>query len=127
MKNALLGSGQDLMQQARRLGIPGRSDMSVGELREAVGKAVASTAAPRGGAAVKMRREMAAQEAPAVESVEPEMVSPEAAVPEQDFDAQLAELQALLAEAGQSQAQEAPQAMPAPPAYSMPQNRLLGR
>ena len=44
----------------------------------------------------------------------------------QNFESQLAELQALLAEAGQSQAQEAPQVMPTPPAYAMSQNRLLG-
>lgn len=48
------GSYGDLMQQARRYDIPGRSTMKVGELREAVAEAVKNTPAPRGGAATKL-------------------------------------------------------------------------
>jgi len=50
----LPGSYGDLMQQARRYEIPGRSKMNVDQLRQAVADAVKATPAPRGGAATKM-------------------------------------------------------------------------
>lgn len=53
------GSRSDLMSQAKRYGIKGRSSMGVEQLREAVGEAVKSTPAPRGGAASKMLKGLA--------------------------------------------------------------------
>lgn len=53
------GSRADLMKQAKRYNIAGRSTMSVEQLREAVGEAVKSTPAPRGGAATKMLKGLA--------------------------------------------------------------------
>lgn len=50
---ALPGSKTDLLQQAKRLGITGRSKMNTDQLREAVSDAVKNTSAPRGGAASK--------------------------------------------------------------------------
>lgn len=55
----LPGSRPDMMGQAQRLNIPGRSKMNVEELRAAVGEAIKNTPAPRGGAAVKMLKGMA--------------------------------------------------------------------
>ncbi len=55
----LPGSRQDLMAQARRYSIAGRSSMTTDELRAAVGEAVKSTAAPRGGAASKALKGLA--------------------------------------------------------------------
>lgn len=50
----LPGSYGDLMQQAKRYNIQGRSKMNVEQLRQAVADAVKSTPAPRGGAATKL-------------------------------------------------------------------------
>lgn len=50
----LPGSGSDLMEQARKYNIPGRSNMNVTQLREAVAEAVKNTPGPRGGAATKL-------------------------------------------------------------------------
>lgn len=58
-RQALPGSRDDLKQQAKRYNIKGRSKMSPDELRAAVGEAVATTKAPRGGAASKMIKGLA--------------------------------------------------------------------
>lgn len=55
----LPGSKADLMAQARRYGIKGRSNMTPDQLREAVGEAVKTVKAPRGGAATKMIKGLA--------------------------------------------------------------------
>jgi hypothetical protein len=58
-RTALPGSRADMMAQAKRYNIKGRSIMSVEQLREAVGEAVRNTPAPRGGAATKMLKSLA--------------------------------------------------------------------
>src|SRR5690606_10616310 len=50
----LPGTRSDLMQQAKRYNIPGRSNMNATQLREAVADAIQNTPGPRGGAATKM-------------------------------------------------------------------------
>lgn len=55
----LPGSKADLKAQAKRYNIPGRSAMTVDELRVAVGEAVQNTTAPRGGAASKALKGLA--------------------------------------------------------------------
>jgi hypothetical protein len=63
---ALPGSKADLLQQAKRYNIKGRSKMSPDELRTAVGEAIASTKAPRGGAASKALKALGPVAGPAV-------------------------------------------------------------
>lgn len=58
-RTALPGSRADMLAQAKRYNIKGRSNMSVEQLREAVGEAVRNTPAPRGGAATKMLKSLA--------------------------------------------------------------------
>jgi peptidoglycan hydrolase-like protein with peptidoglycan-binding domain len=50
----LPGSYGDLMEQARKHNIPGRSNMNVAQLRDAVSEAVRNSSSPRGGAATKL-------------------------------------------------------------------------
>lgn len=61
---ALPGSRDDLMAQARRYGIKGRSNMSPDQLRSALADAITTAKAPRGGAATKALKALGPVAAP---------------------------------------------------------------